>query len=215
MSLLRTVRLVTSSRRDQTTETRVTEDSLLTRPIHEVHERNQAEGPARTTTTPEPVAIGLARSTHTTPGMRSHSHAFVSAIVGLGLAIAAPPDVSPLLVIIGAVALGVGIDLDHFLIARSTRGDWTNLRRCIRNPRIVFLDQDAIFDHGDVRHDERLLSHVVIGGMLVGTLLTVHAYWALVAGVTLYAHLACDLVADVRTHRTAVDQTTPRTDDPG
>jgi hypothetical protein len=100
-------------------------------------------------------------------------------------------------VVVGyAAVVGVGIDLDHFLVARYNAGDWRALRRCLRRPRIVLFDQGAIFETLDVNPVERLLSHVVIAGVLVGALWLVSPYFARVTGVVLYAHLLADLVAD-------------------
>jgi hypothetical protein len=104
--------------------------------------------------------------------------------------------VSAPLVVGYAAVVGVGIDFDHFLVARLNAGDWAALRRCLRRPRIVLVDQEAIFEPLEVNPVERLLSHVVIAGALVGGLWPVSPYVAWLTGVVLYAHLLGDLVAD-------------------
>jgi hypothetical protein len=94
--------------------------------------------------------------------------------------------------------VGVGIDLDHFLIARVNAGDWSAVRRCLRRPRIVFVEQEAIFETLDVLVLERLLSHVVIGGVVVLGLALASPYLAGVTAAVLYAHLLADLIWDNR-----------------
>lgn len=96
-----------------------------------------------------------------------------------------------------AVVLGVGIDFDHFLVARLNTGEWTAVRRCLRDPRIVFADQNQIFNTGDVGTLRRLLSHVVLGGLAVGLLLVFDVFLAVFTAVVLYTHLLSDLVWDV------------------
>lgn len=106
------------------------------------------------------------------------------------------PSVSPVVVLGVALLVGVGIDVDHFALARLNRGDWTALRRCVREPRIVLFDQDAIFDEGDVGAGRRLLSHTLVGGVAVVALQAVDPALAIVAGVVLGVHLAMDFVGD-------------------
>lgn len=96
-----------------------------------------------------------------------------------------------------AAVVGVGIDFDHFLVARLNTGEWTAVRRCLRDPRIVFTDQNAIFEEGDVGTLRRLLSHVVLAGLAVVGLLAVDVFLAVFTAVVLYAHLLSDLVWDV------------------
>lgn len=117
--------------------------------------------------------------------------------------VASPPLADAILVGY-AGALGVGIDFDHFLIARWNTGDWTAVRRVLARPSIVFVDQDAIFDENDLFALQRLLSHVVIGGLLVGALAVVLPSLALVSAVVLYAHVLADLVDDNRRHEAYV-----------
>lgn len=131
--------------------------------------------------------------------MYSRNHALVSAVVGLPVAFWAPAGHSPAFLWLYVVGLGVGVDVDHFLVARANRGDWTNLRWCLRDPRRVFVDQQSIFDTGDIYRDQRLLSHLLIGGCLVGLLGLFARYWAVATAVTLYAHVLADLYSDVRT----------------
>lgn len=97
------------------------------------------------------------------------------------------------------VAVGVGIDADHFLVARYNRGDWANVRRCLDRPSLIVRGQAAIFDHGDLWRDQRLLSHLLLGGGLVVTLWVVDPFWALATAVTVYAHLLADLYSDTKT----------------
>ncbi len=94
-------------------------------------------------------------------------------------------------------AVGVFIDLDHFLIARFKTGRWDAVRFCLSNPRAAVADQSEIFEPGDVGVLSRLLSHVVIGGVVVPAIAALSVPLAIVTGVVLYAHLLADLVWDI------------------
>lgn len=54
---------------------------------------------------------------------------------------------------------------------------------------VVVLDQGAIFDDFRVWPLQRLLTHVVLGGLLVGSLVLVAPTLAVLAAVVLYAHV--------------------------
>jgi len=137
--------------------------------------------------------------------MYSRGHAVLSALVGIPIGIGASTVAEGTALWGFVLVLGVGIDLDHFVIARINRGDWTNARRCLRDPGLVFADQGSIFDGGDVYRDQRLLSHVAVGGVLVAGLWIVREYWAMAAAVALYVHVAADLYSDVRTRDEYID----------
>jgi hypothetical protein len=139
--------------------------------------------------------------------MRSIHHFVVSAAVGAILlpfvspeipvaSSALPAAATPALVVAYAAVLGVGIDVDHFLVARYNAGDWRAVRFCLQNPSVVFVDQDAIFESGEVWPLQRLLTHAVGGGVLVAGLLPVSTDLAVVSAVVLYAHLLADLLWD-------------------
>jgi hypothetical protein len=131
--------------------------------------------------------------------MYSRSHAIISAIIGVPLAVTAPEFHQPSYILIYVVVLGVGIDLDHFVIARINRGDWSNFTRCIRSPSQVFVDQASIFERGDIWRDQRLFSHLLIGGVLIGLVWFISEYLAFVTAVTVYTHVIADLYSDMRT----------------
>ncbi|MFC7026628.1 hypothetical protein ACFQJ5_01845 [Halomicroarcula sp. GCM10025324] len=144
--------------------------------------------------------------------MYSRDHAFLSVVVGVlgSLAFSVPV---PWWAAVGyAVVVGVAIDVDHFVVARLTTGEWTAAKRCLRNPRLVFVAQDEIFDAGDLYPLQRLLSHHVIGGALVGGLWLVSEPLALFTALVLYAHVLSDLVWDnsllEQYHREAAEQVT-------
>jgi hypothetical protein len=140
--------------------------------------------------------------------MNSSVHAVLSLVVaGLALALTSPPVEPPVVVAVALVA-GVGIDVDHFPLARYG-GDWSAVRRCLRDPRILFLDQSAIFERGEVGALERLLSHVVIGGVAVPLVWAVSQYLAGVVAVSLYAHVLADLISTTR-DMVALDADDPR-----
>lgn len=132
--------------------------------------------------------------------MRSTHHFVIS--VALGALVSLPLDlpVSPVLAVGYAAALGVGIDLDHFLVARYNTGDWSAVRACLRDPRIVLVDQGAIFEPDAIWPVERLLTHVVAMGAIVVGLAAVAPSLALLSAVVLYGHLLSDLLWDVSRH---------------
>lgn len=100
--------------------------------------------------------------------------------------------------VLASGALGVLIDLDHFLVARLRSGSWAALGGVVRDPLVAVTDQDAIFENGEVGKIPRLLSHVLLSGVLVGALALVEWRFALLAAVVLYVHLLSDLAADAR-----------------
>ncbi|NHN58956.1 MULTISPECIES: hypothetical protein [Halorussus] len=132
--------------------------------------------------------------------MKSPEHATLGAIASLLLVLALPVSV-PLeaagLVAYG-VLLSVFVDLDHFLVARQLSGDWSHLRRCVTDPVFAFTQQERVFDGVDTGTLEtrRLLTHLLVGGALVGALaLLVPVYAVFTAGV-LYVHVVADLLRD-------------------
>ncbi|WP_254273466.1 hypothetical protein [Haloarcula marina] len=131
--------------------------------------------------------------------MYSRDHAILSLLTGLAVVVATTPPGHPMAVVAVALAVGVGIDFDHFLVAYLHTGSAKNARRLLANPRLAVTDQRALFDDADLSRLQRLLSHALIAGLLVGGLWVLGAtYWAFVVGVSLYVHVVADLYADVR-----------------
>ncbi|MEF8884114.1 MAG: hypothetical protein V5A44_03200 [Haloarculaceae archaeon] len=130
--------------------------------------------------------------------MNSSAHTVVSlAVAGLALALAESPLAAPLVVAVALVA-GVLIDVDHFVLAWWHTGGLAPVRRCLRDPGILVFDQDAIFERGEVGLLERLLSHVVIGGVAVPLCWFYDPYLGKLVAAVVYAHVLADLVADTR-----------------
>lgn len=133
----------------------------------------------------------------------SKHHAAVSLVVAGGLGYVLSPvaifgyELPTLAVVAYGVAVGVLIDLDHFLIARLKTGRWDAVRRCVRDPRIAVADQGRIFERGDVGVLSRLLSHLVVIGVIVPIVAVVSVPLAVVTGVVLYAHVVCDVLWDI------------------
>lgn len=103
-----------------------------------------------------------------------------------------------LAVIVYGTALGVFIDLDHFLIARFKTGSWNALRFCLVNPLAAFTDQDRIFSRGDVGALTRLLSHLLLTGILVPALALTSLPLGIVTAAVLYAHIVTDVAWDIQ-----------------
>lgn len=138
--------------------------------------------------------------------MHSRDHAIHSGVLAFLLWAVAPPPGDPLVLVLFVLAVGIGIDGDHFLIARINTGTWKNLGRVVRNPRLVIFDQSAVFDTLDVWAEDRLFSHALIGGGGVGLLWLLDLrYWAVVAALTLYVHILADIYAGVRGRRERIE----------
>ncbi|MFU8870048.1 hypothetical protein [Natronococcus sp.] len=101
------------------------------------------------------------------------------------------------LVVYGTI-VGVAIDLDHFVIARLETGTWDALRFCLADPIAAFTDQDGIFERGDVGALSRLLSHLLLAGIVVPALALESGSLALVTGAVLYVHVVTDVAWDIR-----------------
>ena len=130
--------------------------------------------------------------------MYSSHHAVLSALAGVALLPFVSTELGAVGVIAYAVVLGVGVDFDHFLVARYNAGDWRALRACIADPRRVLFSQDEIFAPAEVGVVERLLTHVVLAGVLVAVLLAGGLVdLAVVSAVVLYVHVLADLTWDV------------------
>ncbi|GAB3677554.1 hypothetical protein [Halopiger thermotolerans] len=127
----------------------------------------------------------------------------MSLVVAGVLAYALPPiavagvPVPDALVVAYGVGLGVFVDLDHFLIARFKTGSWDAVRFCLANPGAAAADQDQIFGRGDVGVLSRLLSHLLIVGVLVPLLTLASIPLAILTGAVLYVHIVCDVIWDI------------------
>ncbi|MFC6717588.1 hypothetical protein ACFQGT_04100 [Natrialbaceae archaeon GCM10025810] len=142
--------------------------------------------------------------------MYSKHHAAISFVVSAALAYALGPFSiggivvpAPLIVLYGT-ALGVLIDLDHLVIARARTGTWDAVRFCLRHPRAAVADQSRIFDRGDVGVLPRLVSHLVIVGVVIPTTFLASVPLGILTAAVLYLHLLADVVWNVyqaRRHR--------------
>lgn len=141
--------------------------------------------------------------------MHSRGHAILSILLGGGLLVIAPPSVNEPVLLIVVLTVGVGIDIDHFLIARLRTGSWHNLRRVLANPTLPFVNQAAIFDAGDVGASDRLLSHLLLSGVAVSGLWLIAPYWAGVTAVTLYVHITIDVYSDIKQRGKRVETPDP------
>jgi len=133
--------------------------------------------------------------------MKSPEHAVLGAIAS-GILVAVLSGISvPLeaaVLFAYGLVLSVFVDLDHFLVARYHAGDWSHLWRCVTDPVFAFTEQEQVFEGVDTRTLEvhRLLSHVLLGGALVGVLALFEPIYALFTAVVLYVHVVADLLRD-------------------
>ena len=94
------------------------------------------------------------------------------------------------------LGLGVLIDLDHFVLALLRVGDWHHLVDCLRNPKRVFFDQENLFAGTGGMASLRILSHVLLGGVLVALARRVSRPVGALTGSVLYTHVLADLLRD-------------------
>jgi hypothetical protein len=133
--------------------------------------------------------------------MESRAHAVIGAVASAVLVAALWPgrDLPTLGALFGyGLALSVFIDLDHFLVARLTVGDWRNVRRVLDRPMGLLGEQRWIFAEDELTELNRLLSHVVLGGALVAGTWTLSTTLGQFTALVLYVHLLADLLRDNR-----------------
>lgn len=134
--------------------------------------------------------------------MLSKHHLLLSLATGLALLLVTPAVLPAGLVVGVAAAVGVLIDFDHFLVARVNQGDWRATRRGLQNPRLLVLDQELLFDEDALWARQRLLSHAILGTLLVGGLLAAAStlpggpWLGIVAATSLWVHVVSDLAWD-------------------
>lgn len=129
--------------------------------------------------------------------MYSQGHAILSAILAIGLIPIVSPPIDPFLLFAYVLMLGVGIDIDHFPIARINVGNWSRLGKVVENPNLMF-NQSAIFEPDDVTSKQRLYSHTVITVLVVGIFVILDLKtWAGVSASTLILHIVTDMISDI------------------
>lgn len=128
--------------------------------------------------------------------VRSSHHAGLSLLASLAAVWVLRPAAPVVLVAAGTVA-GVAIDIDHFPIARLRSGNWRSTRRVLSNPLLVVTDPERIFEGVPLDALERLLTHVLFGGLAVVVAWLAWPTLGIVVGISLYVHLVADLGHDV------------------
>lgn len=99
-----------------------------------------------------------------------------------------------------AVAVGVFMDLDHFLLAWSGSGDFTELKKAFRNPTDAFTDAGKIFERGVFTPRARFLSHFSILYLASGISYLISTELAAFTAVIISLHILADFYAHIRTH---------------
>lgn len=130
--------------------------------------------------------------------MKSTDHAIVGSVVS-AIGVAAFGEQLSLrrkaLLWVYGVTLSVFIDLDHFVLARRISGNWACLFEALSHPKRVIVSPGWLFEDLDMKLD-RLLSHVVIGGVLTLGSLIVAPFLAAFTALIVYTHVLCDLLHD-------------------
>ncbi len=126
--------------------------------------------------------------------MRSHHHLLLSVVLGVVLSVTVVTGLPPVAVVLYAAVLGVFVDLDHFPVARLNVGDWRTLRRGLWNPRLLLTDQSDLIEPGEVGGYQRLVSHLLLAGLLVAALYAVGLQaLGFVTALVLYLHVLADV----------------------
>ncbi|MDY6773589.1 MAG: hypothetical protein SVS85_00185 [Candidatus Nanohaloarchaea archaeon] len=102
-----------------------------------------------------------------------------------------------------AVAAGVLIDLDHFLLARWKTGSWEQLFKALESPYRTFTDEDSVMGEdmgGTVSPGDRIVSHLTVL-MLVLALYLFQPRLSLLLVYTVSLHILADLFQDWRNGR--------------
>lgn len=131
--------------------------------------------------------------------MKSGEHFLLGVpVVGIVLKTVSGRYSSRRLAALAAYGLGLGvlIDCDHFVLARLRVGDWRHLRECLENPKRVFTDQENLFEGTGEMASLRILSHVILGGVLTAVWSRVSRPVALLTAAVLYVHVLADLLRD-------------------
>lgn len=131
--------------------------------------------------------------------MRSFEHAAIGAVVGavvipvLARGRSLPAKVALWLY---GLALSVFVDLDHFVIAWLKTGEWSYLRRAVADPVWAFTRQEEVFP--DVTMTlERLVSHLLIGGVLAVIFRRFSRPLAAVTSVVIRVHVLADVLREI------------------
>lgn len=133
--------------------------------------------------------------------MQSKAHAAIGAVVSAPLVAWLWPDAglaTGLALWAYGAGLSVVVDVDHFLVSRLSTGDWRHLRRVLDRPTDVVWDQSWIFPDEDLLERQRLLSHALVGGVLVAGVWSLAPTLAVYSAIVLYVHVLADLLRDNR-----------------
>lgn len=133
--------------------------------------------------------------------MNSGAHLLISLAVGAIVVLFGPGPVDAPTALVLAVGAGVLIDLDHLVLARYNTGSWNAVRRVLRDPALLVIGQDSIFEQTDVWRIQRLLSHFGVATVAVAVVAGVAPGYVQVVGAALYAHVGADLVEDARSEK--------------
>lgn len=129
--------------------------------------------------------------------MESSEHAAIGAVVSaVGVCFLRGRSLSTRLALFAyGLLLSVFIDLDHFAWARVQTGDWSHFTRAVTNPKWAFTEQDDVFEGASIDF-ERLLSHMVIGGLSTAALWVASPAIAVYNAVVVYFHVLADMVRE-------------------
>lgn len=132
--------------------------------------------------------------------MEVYRHFLITVAASLGI-LAASGNTSLEVVLAAtayAVAIGVFMDLDHFLLAWSGSGDFVELRRAFRNPVDAFTNAEKIFERGVFTPRARFLSHFTILYTATGLSLLVSVELAAFTAAIITLHILADICVHLR-----------------
>jgi hypothetical protein len=130
--------------------------------------------------------------------MYSRNHLLISLIIGLISASFFGITGLEFALIVGyGCVIGVLIDIDHFVIARINTGTWSALRASLARPSKLLFQQRTVFT-GEVGKLQRLLSHMIISGVIVSIIAVFNIILSLFSIIIFYFHIVGDIYADIR-----------------
>ena len=134
--------------------------------------------------------------------MESVQHALISTLFAPLFIYYLFPQLTPIsftLLLFYAVATGVLIDLDHFLITLTRDRDLNELKNALKNPRLILTDNQAVFDQ-TIPEKARWISHVTVLVLVPLLIFTQSPRLGVLTFLMLDLHIAADAYKFLREH---------------
>ncbi|MFB6199820.1 MAG: hypothetical protein ABEJ83_03000 [Candidatus Nanohaloarchaea archaeon] len=134
--------------------------------------------------------------------MESVKHALISTLFAPLFIYYLFPELTSIsfsLLLIYAVATGVLIDLDHFLITLIRDKDLKELKNALENPKLILTDNEAVFDQ-TIPEKARWTSHTIVLILVPLLIFTQSPKLGVLTFLVLDLHIAADAYQFLREH---------------